>query len=330
LPKPVDLQELGLKVRNILLAKACYDVLARRAEQLEHQVSQQAGELASAQREAQVRYLAGKAEIATDVLHNVGNALNSVNVGINMISLTMHDSRVKSLKRAVSLLGEQGENLAKFLTGDERGRILPAYLSDVTEALIAERDKIVSELELLKKHVDHINAVVSTQQKYAKVCQVFEDCTLRELLGDVEELLGTSLSKSGIAIIHEFTANPVVKSDRQRLLQVLLNLVKNAMEAVRMVHPPGSGRITLRLAARGMESATIAVSDNGIGIPRENLVKVFSHGFTTKKGGHGFGLHSCGNIMKEIGGAITVQSEGQGRGATFTLEIPYQPRERVS
>lgn len=328
LAKPVDPHELGLRVRNVLVAKAFYDHVAKHAEQLESEVSRKTNELANAQHEAQVRYLTGKAEIATDVLHNVGNALNSVNVGVNLIAFTIRDSKIRSLKRAVDLLHEQGDNLARFLTKDERGRVLPSYLYEVTQSLLAERDKIVAELELLAKHVEHINAVVATQQKYARVCHVTEDVSLVELLGDIEELMGGTLARHEIEIVRHYEDVPPVQSDRQRLMQVVLNVIKNAIDSLKLAHASGQGRLELRIAPRGDNRVVIEISDNGVGISPENLIKVFSHGFTTKKDGHGFGLHSCGNIMQELGGAITVRSEGLNQGATFTLEIPLRRPEQ--
>ena len=68
----------------------------------------------------------------------------------------------------------------------------------------------------------------------------------------------------------------------------------------------------------------ISYIDNGIGIPADNLTRIFGHGFTTRKEGHGFGLHSGALAAKELGGALTVESDGPGKGATFTLEFPIQ------
>ena len=64
------------------------------------------------------------------------------------------------------------------------------------------------------------------------------------------------------------------------------------------------------------------VTDNGEGIPKENLTRIFQHGFTTKKTGHGFGLHSGSNAAREMGGSLNVRSDGTGTGATFILELP--------
>jgi signal transduction histidine kinase len=73
----------------------------------------------------------------------------------------------------------------------------------------------------------------------------------------------------------------------------------------------------------------IIVRDNGVGILPENLTRIFGHGFTTKKDGHGFGLHSGALAAKQMNGALSVQSAGPGKGAAFTLELPIAPSAAV-
>lgn len=327
LTKPVDPCELALRVRNMLVAKAYYDQMARHAERLDAVTRRQAEALCSALYAADLRYHAGKAEIATDVLHNVGNALNSVNVSVNLVAYTVRDSKIVSLKRGLDLLHENADNLAKFLTKDARGKVLLPYLFDVTDSLLKERDKIGGELELLTKNLKHINAVVATQQKYAGLCNVTEDVPLAEVLSDVDELLGGSLDKHGIEVTRHYEQIPAVSTDRQKLLQVLLNVIKNAVDSLKQAHATGGGRLEIRIGRLDEDRATIEVRDNGAGIPQENLIKIFSHGFTTKRDGHGFGLHSCANMIKELGGSIQALSDGVGLGATFHLELPFRHKE---
>jgi signal transduction histidine kinase len=81
-------------------------------------------------------------------------------------------------------------------------------------------------------------------------------------------------------------------------------------------------RMVIRIAPAGTDRTRITVTDNGVGIPPENMARIFNHGFTTKKDGHGFGLHSGANAAKEMGGSLTAHSDGPGKGATFTLELP--------
>lgn len=164
LGKPVDPRELARRVFNSLIVKLNQDQLIERAAQLETEVRRQAEALAAAKQSAEVRYLAGKAEIATDVLHNVGNALNSVNVGVDLVAASIRDSHLPSLRRAVDLLVTHRQNLARFLTNDERGRLLPLYLIEVADFLLAERERMSSEINAVKKHLEHIDSVVTLHQ----------------------------------------------------------------------------------------------------------------------------------------------------------------------
>jgi signal transduction histidine kinase len=76
--------------------------------------------------------------------------------------------------------------------------------------------------------------------------------------------------------------------------------------------------------SNGGDYVRIVVADNGVGIPKENLTRIFNHGFTTRKEGNGFGLHSGVLAAKEMGGRLVAAGEGTGHGATFTLKLPTQ------
>ncbi len=323
LAKPVEPHELAARVRNVLVAKTFSDQLAERAAQLECQVRRQTEQLVAARHQAELRYLAGKAEIATDVLHNVGNAMHSVNTSVSLLTRSVRESKLPSLKQAVGLLQQEGADLSRFLSEDERGQILPSYLIELADALLAERNKVSGELEVLSRRLAHINMVVATQQKYAARCDIRENVALDELLGDVEEFLGSSLARQDVEVVRDYQPVPPVNSDRQKLLQILLNIIKNGLDAIKQADRSDRGRLELRVGSRERQRAFIEVSDNGVGIPQENLIKIFSHGFTTKEHGHGFGLHSCANMVKELGGTLRVDSAGAGHGATFVLELPF-------
>jgi len=322
LAKPVDQHELVPRVRNLLTMKSHQDRVADHARQLEREIREQTQARLAAEYEGELRYIAGKAEVATDVLHNVGNALNSVNASANLVARGVRESRLPLLRQTADLLNRHREDLPTFLISDERGRVLPSYLLDLAETLLRESEQIDCEIKSLHQHLQLLNAVVATQQKYATLCDFSEHVALSDLLSDVEELLGNTFVRSEIHVSRDYEELPPVKTDKPKLLQVLLNVIKNAVESLNRTH-----RINRRLVIRigqSDESAFIEVRDNGIGISRENIEKLFAHGFTTRKDGHGFGLHSCGHIMSELGGAISVRSDGEGCGATFTIELPFE------
>ena len=132
-----------------------------------------------------------------------------------------------------------------------------------------------------------------------------------------------SLARHDVDLLRDYEARPVVTLDRHKVVQILINLIRNAKYAC-----DESGRVDKLITIRTStteHSVRVAVVDNGVGIPPENLIRIFSRGFTTRKGGHGFGLHSGAIAAKEMGGSLVAQSEGPGHGATFTLELPYKP-----
>ncbi|MDP3071014.1 MAG: PAS domain-containing protein [Opitutaceae bacterium] len=270
----------------------------------------------------QTSRLAGMTEVATGVLHNVGNVLNSVNVSATVVADAVRKSRGVNLSKIVALLREHEGDLGAFLTADPKGRQVPAFLGLLAENLGTERTAILRELELLQKNIQHIKDVVSMQQSYAKVSGVTEPLDLGELLADTLAMNAGSFQRHDVEIVREFEAVPPVMADKHKLIQILVNLMRNAKQAC-----DASGRadkrITLRLTAVD-GSVRVGVGDNGVGVEPENLARIFSHGFTTKKDGHGFGLHSCANAIKEMGGSLTVHSDGPGLGTTFTLALPCE------
>jgi len=268
--------------------------------------------------------VAGMAEIATNVLHNVGNVLNSVNVSADLVSARLRASKVKGLARAVQLMDAHADDLGEFLTSDAKGKLLPGYLRELALALESEHEIMVRELGVLGKSIEHIKEVVAIQQSYAGVSRVVESLRFDELLDDALRMNAEALSRHKVGIVKNLAELPALPLDRHRLLQILVNLISNAKHA--MNHTPNPNQyITFGAELADVEAGRvlrITVADNGEGIAPENLIRVFAHGFTTRKNGHGFGLHSCVLAAQEMGGSLTAHSDGPGHGATFTLEVP--------
>jgi signal transduction histidine kinase len=260
------------------------------------------------------------AEIATNVLHNVGNVLNSVNVSTSMVTDSVKKSKVASLANVVALLREHEHDLGTFITSDAKGKQLPGFLSQLSDHLLADQTATVKELESLRGNIEHINEIVAMQQSYATVSGVTEIINLTELVEDSLRLNEGSLSRHGVAVVREFENVPPMNIDKHKVLQILTNLIRNAKHACQDAERADK-QMTVRVA-NGEGRIKISVSDNGIGIPPENLTRIFSHGFTTRKGGHGFGLHSGALAAKALGGFLTAHSDGPGQGANFTLELP--------
>jgi len=269
---------------------------------------------------------AGMAEMATGILHNVGNTLNSVNVSVGVITQQLRGLRVSGVARTSALLREHAHDLASFFTQDPRGQQLPAYLEKLSKQLAAEQEALLTETTALSQSVDHIKAVVSMQQSHARGSGMLEQVPVPQLMSDALRLHAVSFERLGIHVHTEYAQIPPVMVDRHKLLQILLNLVSNARHAL-LDSPREDKRLTLRVGQRTPGWVRIEVADNGVGIQPEHQARLFTQGFTTKKDGHGFGLHISALAASEMGGSLTCASPGPGRGATFTVEIPSQGGE---
>jgi PAS domain S-box-containing protein len=268
---------------------------------------------------------AGMADVATGVLHNVGNVLNSVSVSATVVADRLRHSKVLKLCRATAMLREQNSHLGDFLTTDPKGKLIPGFLSTVSEELASERTELIARMDAVGEHIKHIREIVTMQQNYAKVSGVYENLSPMELVEDGLRLNVAAFERHHIELVREFEENlPKVCVDRHKFLQILINLLRNAKHAMEHV-VERERRMIIRMSMASSDRVKVVVSDNGIGIPPENMTKIFNHGFTTKKDGHGFGLHSGANAAKEMGGSLTARSDGHGRGAEFTLELPAAP-----
>lgn len=268
----------------------------------------------------QASRLAGMAEVATNVLHNVGNVLNGANMLATMIGEQVRRSKISSLVKAVGLMSQHKSDLGGFLTQDERGRHLPKLLEQLAAHLEEERCRLEGKVDALTESVQHIKQVVAMQQKYAKTSTLTETVTLSEVVEDALRLTGGALARHEIQVIRQFEPMPTLNLERHKVLQILFNLLENAKRAC-VESGRADKRITLAICAGDQGRAQIRVHDNGTGIAAENLCRIFAQGFSTRPDGHGFGLHSSLLVAQEMGGSLTAQSDGHGQGAIFTLEL---------
>jgi signal transduction histidine kinase len=279
-------------------------------------------------REAQKRLVeasrkAGMADVATSVLHNIGNVLNSVNISTNLVSDIARSTSRAGLGKCLTLLKSQPEP-GQFIDHDPRGKKLIPYLTALDNTLSEEKASMLKELESLLKNVEHIKIIVSQQLAAAKGgsqdAKIVEKLALDDLLHDATSVVKASLKSPNAVCFHREHETLSIETDRHKLFQIVLNLMANARDAIGSRESPG----TIVVGARRQADDTIAieVSDDGIGIAQETIDRIFSHGFTTKVDGHGFGLHSSACSAMELGGNLSARSEGLGCGATFTLVLP--------
>lgn len=312
----------GGLVGVLSIALAWVGSLRRQVRLRTHQLRTEAEERKQAQeRLIEVSRQAGMAEVATSVLHNVGNVLNSVNVSVGLLLDRTKDSHAARLAKVAALFKAHAEDLASFLVHDSKGQKLPAYMAQLAEVIASDEAVTRTELASLGKNVEHIKEIVSMQQSLARHVGVMENVPVAELVEDALQLNAGTLARHHVTVQRVYPPHlPTLAIDKHKVLQILINLIRNAECACDESGRPDK-TLTVSIA-NGGGSLRISVADNGVGIAQENLTRIFSFGFSTRKNGHGFGLHSGALAAKELGGALTVHSEGPGRGATFTLELP--------
>lgn len=294
---------------------AANDELEQRVEERTRQLKDTQSELLDTARQA------GMAEIATNVLHNVGNVLNSVNISADLVSRKLRNSKAQGLGKAMQLINEHPHDLGRFLTEDEKGKLLPGYLNQLVDAIDQEQQGMAEELTQLSKSVDHIKDIVATQQSYAGASSVLEPLAVSELLEDALRMNSGALTRHHVTVLKEYADVPRIMGDKHRLLLILINLISNAKYAMSDLTNQARN-MTLAAAVVDGQTLQISVRDEGEGIAPENMTRIFAHGFTTRKEGHGFGLHSCALAAMEMSGHLTAHSDGPGKGALFVLQIP--------
>ncbi|HEX3728819.1 MAG TPA: ATP-binding protein [Opitutaceae bacterium] len=265
--------------------------------------------------------LASMAEVATGVLHNVGNVLNSLNVSAAVVSAGLRQSKLESLAKVSALLDEHAAELGPFLTADPKGRLVPEFLRSLARHAGEERARLLQEMSQLQKNLDHVKEIVAMQQTYATMVGVLESLPAESLMEDSLRMNALALLRHDVRTVRDFQPSPPVLAERGKVLQILINLIRNAKYAL----DEGRGAekvLTVRVEPGPAGTVRFVVEDNGVGIAAGNLPRLFNHGFTTRAQGHGFGLHSSALAARQMRGSLTARSEGPGRGAVFSLELP--------
>jgi NO-binding membrane sensor protein with MHYT domain len=262
----------------------------------------------------------GMAEISASVLHNVGNVLNSVNISIDTLTKNRQASPLRALRKLATLFNDHKEDLPHFLTQDPQGIHVVPFINELAGQWEEGDRSEESELQEMGKNVDLIKNIISTQQQVIKVDSFDQIISINDLIDETILLSGLHQHQA-IEVIKEFGDIHAIKVDKAKLFQVLSNIISNAKDSL-LESSNNTKKMLISTRKKNKDKIEIKISDNGIGISKSNLEKIFIFGFTTKKTGHGFGLHSTALVISELGGEIIVESEGQGKGATFILNIP--------
>jgi two-component system, LuxR family, sensor kinase FixL len=268
--------------------------------------------------------LAGMEEVASNVLHNVGNVLNSVNVSATTAIERISHSQLSGLASVAELVRAHADNLADFVTTDPRGLKLPHYLETLARYWTDEQALLLRELRRLTVSINHIKDIVSRQQSLTGPFGQAESVSVSALIDDSLAVAIAGPDRLAIDIRRDYTIDFSIHVDRRKCMLILVNLLANARDAVTGIESRNK-QIIVRTELLQEGFLRVEVQDNGAGIAAEDLGHVFDRGFTTKKAGHGFGLHSSALAARELGGSIEVHSEGPGCGARFAVNIPLSP-----
>ncbi len=271
-------------------------------------------------RQAQAHF-AGMAEVATNILHNLGNICGSVVYTAEELRTVLSQSKVKDLARANELLLERQQQIEACFENDRKGALLPSYYQKLGGALAQENAVLSAQIEDLLNRVRLMKEVIGSQQAYAKGTTLTEESNLSELVEEALKIQLLALERHSVHIERAYGSVGPLRTQRSKLVHVLINLIKNSKEAMDGT-PAEERRLTVDIVEADDGGVYLAITDSGEGIEPEQLDKIFAHGFTTKAEGHGFGLHFCATAVEEMGGRLTVESAGPGEGATFRIHFP--------
>lgn len=306
---------------NLRVSKATMQLLKEIAERKRAEVK--AAELSEQLIMASRR--AGMADVADSVLHNIGNVLNSVNISASLVTEQLQQSKLSSLTKLSELIQEYKEDLGAFIKTDPRGAHLAEYLINLTHYWQEEKTAVSKELSSLSNNIDHIRGIVAMQQSMSKSVGVVDTVVVADVLEDALKVNESLIKGKEIQILRNYKKSPTIQIDKIKLLQIVVNLLRNAVESLleSKVMPQ---QLTLEILPKDDENIIIKIIDNGVGISEENLSKLFTHGFTTKANGHGFGLHTSILAAQELRGKLTLTSTGLGKGATAELLLPIRSK----
>lgn len=275
----------------------------------------------------EVSRLAGMSEVATGVLHNVGNILNSVNISTHVLFSRMKGSNLQGFFKGADLIDEHSRDFTNFILHSEKGKLLSRYFVELSKNLKKEYQLNLKEIEGLIGNLENITSIVNIQLLPKGRFDVIEDVLLGDLIQETLRVCLNEITHHNIKVEHNYVSNIYIHTDKWKVFQILANLIKNAISALSSNTLSRNKILRFEVKALPNSNIEIQVIDTGIGIAPDDLNKIFQYGFTTKKDGHGFGLHTSLIAAKQIGGILTVKSDGLGKGATFSLQIPLRLKD---
>ena len=296
-------------------------------ENLEEKVIDRTRQLKAAQAKLVTRaHESGMAEMAIGVLHNIGNAITPANTKTDLLLKELREDPIpnlldQSMSELATIVAESNaeasikERYAQFL------KLLP-------ENIHQTNDERISKLGSISERHQHIIGIVQTQMKYAKTMSMHDIMDINQVVEDAVEMQRDLLEKYSVELTTNYAQLPMVEIEQVKIVQIIVNLIKNAYEA--MSETPSEHRKLMILTELTTDKnfVSVMIKDNGIGFDPADKAKLFNFGYSTKQRGTGFGLHACGNYMLAQNGHITADSNGIDKGATFTVIIPIKCKHK--
>lgn len=264
----------------------------------------------------------GMADVAASVLHNMGNVLNSTNVSVGILSDQLTGLSNKRIDDIEEIIRNESQTIANFVKTNEKAELIVEYLLKLNKVLVDSCREMLNETTQLRDNIEHLKEITNMQNLVGNTTEIKENLFVPELIEHAYKISKQAFKNADKITHHiEIKNKPFINSDKSKILQILINLICNAFEAL-IDTTQTNKHIEIELHQSQDNQIIITIADNGIGIATDNLINIFTFGFTTKKTGHGFGLHSSANTAKELGGELIAHSNGPGLGAKFTLSLP--------
>jgi len=266
---------------------------------------------------------AGMAEVAANVLHNVGNTLTNSIVLTSDIQSTLRGSRTAGLGKAIDMVKQHESDLPLFLAEDAKGKQLPAYLIKAGDAVVAEHAALVSDVEKLERSLAAVQDIIRAQQSVDGPTEVLQSVDMHDVIYGALAVIEPSFLRHRVRCTCTVPSDIRTMLDRSKFQQVLLNIVTNGVQACKLASEQHRF-VHIEAGFADAERIFVEVRDGGMGFDEQRKTKLFTQGYTTREDGHGLGLHYCANAVRQMNGTITASSDGPGLGATFRIELPLR------
>lgn len=263
--------------------------------------------------------LQGKFEIASNVLHDIGNAVVGFSSYLTRIKRLLEADHSENLQNLVGFFEQQRTAMSTAI-GDAKSDAVVKILSGIAQTQKSNQSDISKSIAEQQHIITHIQEILNIQRQYINGSRHEEKpVSLTSIINDCMAMLYASLNKRNIAVLQNIPDEvSLIKGDRTKLMQVILNLLKNSIEAIDIYAVDKTISITI---INTPDSLVLQIKDSGKGFDAETGRKLFTRGFTTKSSGSGLGLDHCRVILESHQACINITSEGPGKGALTTIKF---------